>query len=639
MAYEADKTNNEEKKDQGLDPKIQVSEAPEAEAADSFNPIQIAAAGPVELAARLAEIRDRCISTFTDWESWRKPHEDTWNVIYRLYLNLQDTVKTPTRAKIFVPVVFQVIEAAVPKLMNVIFGQEEFFDVTPLNKANEPQAKVIKLTLGQQLKAANFFMKFLDFAKQLLLYGTAYFKVYWKVKRAWVYKRTPVREDKTLFGFNIGSRITSWKETKEYKIVERRPEVDVVDILDVYPEPYAPNEHEARGIFVRTWMDVEDVKAMGRGRFPIYANVDDPELIGGDKEFTASRQMRLGARGTSSSAATDKSKVEILEFWGCYDLDGDGIKEECQIVIANRRVVLRAMHNPFYHQMKPIIRSTLLPIPMEWYGMGLVEPVIPLVHELNTLRRQRLDNINLVINRMWKVLSYADIDLDTLVSSPNGFILTDDMAGIETIEQQNVTNNAYTEASIVQGDIEQATAPKSIQGTPESGALGRTARGAQLIITQALEKFGTSAKMVEETSVKRVLEMFHKLNLQFIDNDEMLHDPGMYGNVLEANVRPEMLQADVKFEMKGISEIVGKEAKINQLISYKSVFADVLAPETLTTIAKKVYELMDFNPDDIEGMRPLPALIQNEEVSQPTEQAIVNQLKTNGAGGPPAIPQ
>src|SRR6185369_10903183 len=382
-----------------LDPEIQISEAPEEPAADSFNPIQVVAKTPEELAMRLEQIKDSCVKQFGDWEIWRRPYEDTWNIIYRMYMSIQDIVKTPTRAKIFVPIVFQVIEAAIPKMMNVIFGQEEFFDVTPINPADEPQAKVIKLVLTKQLKDADFFMKFFDFAKQLLLYGTAYFKVYWKVTRKWVYERKPIREERTIMGFKLGSRITGWQETKEYRVVERRPEVDVLDILDVFPEPGAPNEKVATGVFIRSWINIDDLKAMGRGRFPIYKNTDAPELVAGDKNFDSSRMLRSTARGASPSSVADKSKIELIEFWGEYDLDNDGIKEEVQIVIANRQVLLRAMHNPFYHQQKPIIRSTLMPVPLEWFGMGLVEPVIPLVHELNTLRRQRLDNINLVINR------------------------------------------------------------------------------------------------------------------------------------------------------------------------------------------------------------------------------------------------
>jgi hypothetical protein len=64
--------------------------------------------------------------------------------------------------------------------------------------------------------------------------------------------------------------------------------------------------------------------------------------------------------------------------------------------------------------------------------MGLIEPVISLQNELNTVRRQRLDNVNLMINRMWKVLSTADVDIDKLTASPAELFLTDDMARLNS---------------------------------------------------------------------------------------------------------------------------------------------------------------------------------------------------------------
>ena len=611
---------------------------PQEEDASTFKPIQIPAKDESEYQIKLDKVSSDMAALFGDYSTWRKPYEDLWNRVYKLFFNIQDVLKTPTRAKIFVPIVFQIIEAAVPKIINVLFGQEEYFDVEAISKKNESLASVIKVLLEYQLQQADVFSKFLDFIKQLCLYGTSYFKVYWKVTRKWVYERTPIRQDVSIMGFSLGiQKIVGWKEEKVYKTVERRPELEVLDVLDVFPEPDAATEKEASGVFLRSWIDIDDLRNMSKGRFPVYANTEGQEVEGGDTQYMTSRSARVAARGASNSSTVQKKKVELLEFWGEYDLDGDGIKEEVQIVIAQRRTVVRALSNPFHHQKKPLIKSNLFPVPLEWFGIGLVEPVIPLIHELNTLRRQRLDNVNMIVNRMWKVLNYADIDLDTLVSSPNGIILTDDMAAIEPLETPNVTTDAYNEAAIVQSDIEQTTAPKTIQGTQQTGSLGRTARGAQLLITQALEKFGTAVRLVEETALKRILRMFHQLNLQFIDDDETLQDTGFYGHLFDREVTPEMIRAEVNFKVIGISDMIGKEGKINQIVSFMGVFGKVLSLETVRTLAQKVWTLMGFNKEDIS--------LQGEQM-QPygtpeggPEQALVNQVMNQPGGtGTPAVP-
>lgn len=604
--------------------------------AEDSSPIAFSNLPDDERLMKEREIIDSLMNKFNKREAWRKGnYEPTWDEIYRLYINYQQPSKTPTRSKITVPIVFQIIESAIPKIVNTIFSTDDsFFEVIPQNKDDQEKAEHVQNLLTYQLTMADFFSKFLDFTKQLLLYGTSYFKVYWKVKRDWVWERTPKRTVRNILGFSLGTKLT-WEDKKVYKVIERRPEIDVLDILDVYPDPEARNEKDS-DIFVRSWMDIADFKVMGQGRFPVYANTDRDDLQGDKNSFALSRQMRMSVRG-GSTAGVGKDQVELLEYWGPYDVDGDGIKEQACIVIANRKVVVKAIGNPFFHQKKPVIRAVLYPVPMEWYGIGLVEPIISMKHELDTLRRQRLDNINQSLNRMWKVNTLADVDLESLISAPNNIVLTDDMTAVEALESNDVTQTNYQEAAQVQSDIENATTPRSAQGTPESGRLGRTARGAQLIIGQALEKFGLSTKLIEEMGIKKILRMFHQLNLQFIDSDDILHNPGLYGSYFE-QVSPEDIRAEVEFKMIGISEMIGTEGKINQAVSFMGVFGKVLSPLSIQTIAQMVWKLMGFNKKDIvlQGMAPQPG--EGPIVDPSITAAIQGQAGNQGAGAPVAIP-
>jgi hypothetical protein len=243
---------------------------------------------------------------------------------------------------------------------------------------------------------------------------------------------------------------------------------------------------------------------------------------------------------------------------------------------------------------------------------------------------------------MWKVNNLADVDLDTLISTPNGIILTDNMDGVMPIETGDVTSSAYNEASIVQNDIENATAPRSIQGAPDSGKLGRTAKGAQLIIGQALEKFAVGTKLVEELGIKRVLKMLQALNLQFIDSDQQLQET--YGFLFQPILDPvsgslipppinsvEDLRLDFKFKMVGISDMVGTEGKINQLTTIFGTFAPYLTAESIESILDKIVKLMGFDPNEINVAavaNKLGALQGNP--TNPEQNAILEQASNNG---------
>jgi len=627
---------------QELDPikmNEEITKSQPTEKAEMVSPIQIFASSPEEQERKEREMTDTLVSQFNEWDTSRKTRERIWQRIYRLYFTTQEQYKTSTRSSLTIPIIFQIVESAVPKMANVLFAQgEEFFDVAAIEKNNgemEYKAEAIKKLLSIQLSKASFFVKFLDFAKQMMLYGTSYLKVYWKVKREWVWERVPVRTPQTVFGIRIGEKI-EWQETKTYKVTERRPEMEVLDILDVYPDPDGQDEETSKGVYIRSWINKDDLRELGQGAFPVYANTERQEVRSSDDSTENSRVERYSSRGLQ--APTRKNQVELLEFWGKYDIDGDGIREEAYVVIANRHTIVKAQANPFHHQKRPIIRSVLFPVPKEWYGIGLVEPVISQVHELNTLRRQRIDNINLVLNRMWQASTIADVDLETLISAPGNIVLTDTMDAVKPLETPDVTSSAYNEANQVQMDIERATVPPSAQGNTTSGQLGRTARGAQLIIGQALEKFGTATKLVEEMALKELLQMFHQLNLQFIDDDSVLQDPSLYSEIARLEYTPEDIRADVKFKMVGISEMVGSEGKINQIISFMGVFGKVLSPESITSLSQKVWTLMGFNKNEITlaGAQLVPGV---ENVVDPAiSSALVGQAGNQGTQGQQSVP-
>jgi len=618
-----------EEQNKKLDKEIAATQTPPLSSLSK--PINIGEGSEEELYEKQKKIVDNMTKLFEPWSAWRQPLEDKWNQMYRLFFNDDSELKTPTRAKIFIPMVFKIIETGLPLIINTIFSSDSFFEVVPTNPEDQSIADVVQILLEYQLTQANFYPKFLEFTKQLLIYGTSYFKVFWKVERQWVWEREPIRKQVSFFGIPAGNRIVGWKEKKSYKVVERRPEVDLLDILDVFPDPGACKTQDGRGVFIRSYMDKEDLRELGAGPHPVYANTNSDSLKeGSNQSYSASRQYRLTTRGLSNRGGKDKG-IEILEFFGKYDLDGDGIREEAYIVIANKQVLLKATANPWEHQKRPIVKANMFVVPLEWYGIGLIEPIIGQQNELNTLRRQRLDNINQILNNMWLAKDTADIDLNSLVTSPSGIIITSDMDGIESLRPNDVTSTSYIEAQTLEAEMEAITVTQAAQGNPASGKLGRTSSGARMIIAQSLEKFGMAIRMIEETAIKRVLRMFHQLNLQFLDDDEILRDPGMYGHLFSADVTPEMLRTEVKFKMLGISEMVGKEGKINQIASFVGMFKDVMTPEEVNLTKKQMWTLMGFNPKEMGTTEP------GQPMNSSANPDVSSILGSSQAGGTDAL--
>lgn len=586
------------------------------------------------------ELVGRHVSRFNLWQTWRLSIQSIWYDIYQLFVASGSPSRIATRSKIIVPVVFQILESALPKIVNVLFGSPDWLGVVSRSAAKVVDQRILDAKrdlLLYQLDMADYFTQFLIFLKQLLMYGTSYFQIYWKVKREWVYEATPVRERQTSNGTVLKENALTWQKQLVYKVVERRPALEVLDIDSVYPDPDGKDVQESAGVYVRSLMPLDEFQELCSGSYPVYTNFERVKETLKAVQDSPVILQRKSARGIATPAPAARGEmVELLTFWGRDDLDGDGIREEVQIVIANKVVLVKAIRNPFEHQKRPIVRGVLFPVPNEWYGMGLIEPVLPLIRELNTVRNQNIDMNNLIINRMWKVNLNADVDLETLISSPNGIVLTGDMDGVQPLPQDPIPQSPMEMSALIQADIDNTAVPKSIQGSGSAAALGRSARGAQMIIGQALEKFGMGSKLLEESVIRKCLTMCDQLNAQFLDSDEVLQE--FYGDLLsDPNVElplrltPEEIRTQVSFKITGVSETITSEATINQLVAFTNTFKGL--PFDWSSVAQTMWKLMRINaPAPIplpQGPAPLPS---GEQPPQ-GQDAVANQIAQNGAVG------
>lgn len=554
------------------------------------------------VAAYRSRIEDEIVSMLsgemTKREGWRRQYEMLWWNLYSLYVCGQRGNITPTRSKIFVPIAFQLVEIATPKLISFLSNNDRLFGVEPSDPKDQPIADNIQNLISDQLEKNQFGDTYENFVKQLILYGTSYFYVDWKVKWDWVWERR-AKVTTTVDEFGINHEKTEYVNEKTYKITERRPNVTWLDILDVFPQQdHYKVEDQWPGICVRRFMDRKEFERLCDGPQPYFGNKEKVLATGTSNKYQESRQFRKSTRGeNATSGSTD---IELLEWQMKYDLDGDGIDEECHIVIANRQVIVRAIANPWHHQKRSLIKVNFCKVMGEWYGMGLIEPVISLINQLVTVRRQRLDNITLILNRMWKVKASADIDPTKLVASPNGIVLVDEMTDIEPLEVNDVTSSSFQDANQILSDIFAATVPQSITGSIDDMKTGSIGVGAiRANIAQALEKFATAAKAIENDGVKPVLALMYQLDLQYLNTDEVIR--AFYGSLFPDPkvVSPEMIRANVSFRMTVLSEMVNTDVKIAQAQAFYSIATADYTPDTKQLILRKIWGLMGNNKDEI----------------------------------------
>ena len=172
---------------------------------------------------------------------------------------------------------------------------------------------------------------------------------------------------------------------------------------------------------------------------------------------------------------------------------------------------------------KPFAVSSYEPLPNEFYGMSAVELVADIQEEINTHRNQRIDNISLVMNKMWKVKRGADIDESELVSRPHGIIHVDDMGDIEEFRMTDVTGSSYAEEQMSKTDMENTLGvPAVVRGADSSRR--ETATEIVTKTSNAGIRFDVKIMLFESTFFKRIARLMDLNNQQFVDEEKGCSD-------------------------------------------------------------------------------------------------------------------
>ena len=218
-----------------------------------------------------------------------------------------------------------------------------------------------------------------------------------------------------------------------------------------------------------------------------YMSVD--ELFSGGKFFNRDEVIRVNKNAKKSSMRDDQTveqgidlimgtgsqgietrdddsdQILVERYWGRVpkkilygrnkkDYRGtEDLKDFVEaFVILAEGVVVWAQENPYPMGRKPYDLIRCYPVPDMFYGMGVPELLEPLQRATNAVTNQRIDNVSLVLNRMWAYRQNM-INPKHLISRPGGFIpvrgpIEESLMPIST---PDITNSAYRETDIYDG--------------------------------------------------------------------------------------------------------------------------------------------------------------------------------------------
>jgi hypothetical protein len=383
----------------------------------------------------------------------------------------------------------------------------------------ESNAETHRILLDRQQERIGYPLILQDVAKSGLRYGLGLQKVFWDER--WI-KGKKVLKPATVETADGPSHV----QGTEDRLVYEGPMAEWVDPFDFIWDPLAFDMRSMGWCVHRLWFTDEQVKdriERGQWKLPEGVELEDALSTGREEERDEIRRERDAASGYERGASR-AGKINVFwEGWDARDGTTCGILNGCIPVLHGE--------NPFWHGELPFQAYRPTSVEGEFVGIGEIEAIEDLQHEMNEMRTQRRDNAAIVLQRPFAYME-GMVDIGDVAFGPGTMIPTeaDPSAVLFPIPLQDIPNSSYQEEANLQRDIERITGiDDTVSGGEGGGGASATATGVQMVQAAAGIRIQQKTKRLSWEVVKPAAGQFLELNQQKILRTEFIPGPPLPG--------------------------------------------------------------------------------------------------------------
>jgi len=513
-------------------------------------------------------------SLWTKWAAERISKEKVWLQCEKAYLSKFDASQgTPKwKSRAFVPASFAAVENIHSQIMSGLFPNERFFDVKPMDEGFELRADAAKELLYQQVYASDYRTNVSHFLKQLITIGNSAAIVDWSEEYS---------GDEKIFS---GSRFKT------------------LDMKYFHVDPFASDPETANKLR-KYWLTYEEAEALEifePGALKLLKGTAGNGGISASQE-DANHIATAQAADMTSGMDTDRGSIEITELWGSFEVDGEAYHN--YVCSVGNGVLLRLQPSPYEHGRDPFVFARFSVVAGEAYGIGALEPALPLQYLINSFTNQKVDELSIIINGMFKFKDDGIIDIDNLVSEPGALFEVGDMDNLQPVAPASAVALAYQEISDLERKFEEATgAIKLVAGGTTDGA--RTATEVMALTQSGNSRFNEILSQVETSVIRPSLRMYLSNAAQFMEEEQVIKILGRDDlDEIEAwtSIHPDDLRGRYDIKPGGSRLVAMREFRLKNMMTYLQTVGQVqaLAPRLdWAKINKHIMRELGFDDDE-----------------------------------------
>ena len=331
---------------------------------------------------------------------------------------------------IMLPSMFSIIESDVSRKVQALLGGERFIEFMARNSTDGSFARKVTSLVNAQLADSDTVVKGQDFFLTGDIYGTAFARHGWKtIRRLEQFRKLDEAGQHEVIAEGIVTRFDG-------------PNWDVLDILDVWPQPGRKRLKDCQWVMVRSFMDFDELQALADVGAYDRVGVAELKATAGPQGFiedayNVRRYLYRNMNDYNARASEKFNKlVECVDMFGYVpdEFAPDGFTFR-MITVANDTVVLRNKPLPFWHGDIPILSYSPMADPHHIHGVGKIEITERMQYLANRWISQKADAVDLAMNPPILVNRQAGIDTTNLYMKAGKVIGCDGPVGEENIRQ------------------------------------------------------------------------------------------------------------------------------------------------------------------------------------------------------------
>jgi len=292
-----------------------------------------------------------------------------------------------------------------------------------------------------------------------------------------------------------------------------------------------------------------------------------------------------------------RRKLVVHEYWGNYDMDGDGIPEPIVCAWVGNTII-RLETNPYPDKKPPFIVVPFNAIPFQMFGEALAENIGDNQKVKTAITRGMIDNMAKSNNAQVGVRRDAldSVNRKRWLAGKN-FEFRGSANDFWQGSYNQLPSSAFDMLSLMNNEIESQTGVKSFSGGISGSALGSTATGARGALDATSTRKMNLVRNISENLIKPMMRKWIAYNSEFLEEEEVVR----VTNHQYVPVRRDDLSGKIDLDIS-ISTAEDNAAKSQELSFLLQTVGPNEDPAVRREIMAQIMELMRM-PDQAEKIR------------------------------------